>query len=1401
MPFEFRAFLGGALAFLLLLVFMPSYTYAQWVIQQAQSTVSADGRKLDNTVMSLTPLVTARQYKSTLDYGDRPECAPSNICTGTPVCNAPRFELNIALQRIICSVSALASMTVYVTDTLTIPGASSTGSINASTVLQSQGGFTTFSASKHAADMDGGYSTMSSEDYESVGLKYFSTMSVGQRGAIRRLLQHPAQGSYNSDFSGCSQDPSFCTDQETDAQQDSAQSYQTQLNTANLGRVNGALSQEHDALVTFTQFSQQLLTGFQNAQAVNQVSLDQLGGVLNSLSSVQKVQQSIAQAVNASAASQANSVQNFKTVVAGLGQAMSAILAQEAYAALTNAQEQAIIGAAVGKAQSEISVYNFYLANQIQMSQLLTSTISNLRSMVSMIINDPNTARLLTNLVFQAKALYAKRGLFQVTTNDGVPPVTYTNADKYDTILQGAYFTLLPTTLNLTAGGQQASWTVERMSYSLQCDKTYFASAASDMETWAQASTWFGPDVLCAADPVGSCTCRMYVQYQQSRHPQVVSYFLTGQTNASTDARVTQLGDIPLLALVPQYLQSSLNPLSTGSRPHTVSESYFTTLGNVYGPVYEARMMYSLSDIENELQTRMCLQAALSTTQLPSLSSPTFSHAPLGAAPPPGSSGYTFFYRHLPQAQIGDLVPLTSPLTNYLQNNTLSVRPFCASDLATSSQYLSLNVATLFGSLLSAQIRAWKAWLPRLQSVLSYSNGVGPDQVSYTSKDFCWQVNHNGINDTFGRCDTAVAAFCSADGMPVWKAFGRVASIQCWFEPDPRSVSANLLPAKMDMTGSIVWSAPDLERIIPDYFFLAGYPNCMTSPCPVRVTSMVNNTVKASGVGYDTYWYTIPRSLLIESPNPIANIHTPLYMQVPYHRTIPAVLKTLNANFDGNRTRYPAPTMTDFYQMSQGSPFNPTYMDISAHDFQQLLDAIPYDVSAYLPSEDGAQPAQYTVISCRGQERVSTDFEDCDLLNVADMQWDLDSGNGKLYLYPYTWVITTMILPIPAGSPISFPAPTNGCPKNINADRKPLQEAQITVTNSDVNPVGPFFVTTEGCAPFTSNQTILATFQTYTVSVPTCDGETILIKSHSFVNTGEVDTCFQYVVRPDSISVNTVQESVLTLASTTRDPILALSQQNIILNTVANNIIAQNATLLLLNLMNGARSDAEAQQAQSAINALNATFDQIQAQWEQTVFGTDLGLASVQAALQQVKNRVPLLFDVSNSETQLRNELILDQGIYQQVTAEANAQLAIFAALQARVLSITTTFSPYNLYFSSLPSNYNWSNPTSASFITNVFNNGCLALFQPPPAYPAGVDHPCIASPSPAEWVNCLQGQNILYRYILYCLGVLAVLFVLFMIYDLFIKKKNKSKPYDGSYIKRFCQCQPPATFAGAPAA
>ena len=1407
--------------------------HAQWTQENPQPTLDSFGHLLQTATLSFTPVNFARQYATSFEYSGT-ECTPTP-CVCDVLMDAPYWLYSVAMPSVLCSSSEQVELVNYRVNSLSY-NVKPTSNNGSTTSLSTSQNFRTLQAmqkqaaflfhpsrqarqeaaleavmmmrSASVADAIGGNKgqTMTRAERIRVGSRIMAAMSPSKRQALHQSIvrdavalaawQHHKElsddsssykelsdggrhllntaGNINADFSQCSLDAAYCQAAIDEAHAFSGQDYTTQTNTLLVGRLNGLLAEQQKAGDVYANTTQAQLLVLQDQITNAQIAINNTNLLTQALTATSNVQA----AINATAISQADAASNIATSFFNQMDQLASLARTNLAAAQTlimgNIQRNQFLNSVVTAYLNRIAINRYQLSSQVQQQQLYLSAVKNEAASVVNNINNPAGARTLNNMCFQSQAVLAARGRLMITRDPGVAPVVYTNAQKYDIIGRGSYYYALHTTLNDTRGAPtlRPSWVVERQSFLLVCDKTAFAQDTTDYSQWFSVMTWFGPNPACPLDPTGSCTCRVYVQYQQSRSAAALQVVQIGVIQNTTNPVTVDVND-PLVPVFPDANQAQLNALFNLTAPAVFQDA---NNGLLWLPPYSARWLYTMPDLANELQNYGgCLKPLVHLSQLPSLASPTMAYDGLGPPPPfPSVTGdFTgYVVRFIPVGSLGTNIYVAAASADGLSFNindtTLASRPLCSADVTTAENYLNLNSATPLGAFLDFGIRSHNAWAASLVSVLQYMNGVGPSDLYMYTDHFAYQrnISGSGVNGTQGPADIGLYAACGVEGTPMLHIYDRTPVISVTFFPDIRSTQ---LPRNLSALGEIIWTAPQAEKVLPDSFNWFGYPQCMYGTCPVHVLAMVNHTNFITTGYYDTYTYSVPRQVSTTGKNPAALYNKVTYFRRDYHTTEASLVTAYLETFDGNNTRFGPPTLKDFFQYAKQSRFDPRAFKISLSQFIQLVDAFLYTVPNNSP--DGAVVDSWVRVAIRSALSSGPDLLVSNILSKVDLQWDIP--NAKVRAYPLNFLVSRILVPIPSLTPLIFPSPSTFCPTpdQVSTSRTTQANTELTFLNTGNGQVGPFSVQTTGCKTFQSLVFTLNGFgSSQVVDVPTCEGLSITVTSTFIAQPTVSVTCMTYVLRGDVINTVSVNDAITTFVLQTRDPQQQLTEQAILYTQTLTNLVTNNASALLQAAFIADRTIGSSLAFNDTFAAVTNGIAAIQADIIQVFFGDSANNATIQAAIATAirdAQEASILTQTGRLLTaRLASELLSAQSLL-------NVKTAILAAANVAAANITVYgigLDPLNYMFSALPSDHDWQGDAQASSLVDANNQQCLTSPVPSAGNNGrGDDSACnfVASDF-GTWFTCIRGPNFLWRMFIYATitvwGLYIILVALFML-------------------------------------
>ena len=754
---------------------------SQFTIVSSPPVSSVNGKLVHIADIAFTPRTIAKAFNTPIEYsGD--ECADTGgICTGNLRVPWPYFTYQLCLNEILPSGQKQIQVTSYLANTLNLPTINNTG-YNPGSSVGSNLGYDSSSSNRRRL-----LSTDEQQHYKDVALYKFFLGITENIATNRKLLQSgaPPSSAYAKSFSNCQFDSSFCNAQNTQTSQYNLENADAQANLDGLSRQSSTLSLQVGAMQLVQNYTGQLLGALNDGVEIAQINQQKAQQVSSALNANNQVQLSIEQTINTSALAENNAVNTLTTVLSSLGyqllQQQAAILVNGAI----EASRRTAISLAVNTIQETVSIFAVELTQNLQMAQVVSSICNDLNSNVQQILNDPTTANILTALAFQAAEEAQGQGL-QVLVNDpGIKPVTFTDAQKYETVMTAAYFKTLPVTLLLPNGTTKSSWKIERMLYNIECDVQYFATTSGDQSTYTAVSKWFGPQGECDVNPSSDCYCRMHVFYQESRNPIVANFVV----NAAQNVQIQQMPTSSITTLLPTIYQVN-TPLYNGNGTTifysnatapifniTQANGTVTHLPGMYFPVFRERVLYTLAQVQAEFANK-CLQNDLSPNQIPSplLAPATFNIANLQT--PPGTLNY--YVSSVVFSQTVSQIPTSPPINYGALNYTafftsnpalypttsavqLSLKPFCNAAVDNVVQYRSISQPTYGSILYDGQIRAYNAWLPRLASVSQWVKGQLFSPIDITQDEWAYR-QINGVNNTMTRATRATFVALSPDG-------------------------------------------------------------------------------------------------------------------------------------------------------------------------------------------------------------------------------------------------------------------------------------------------------------------------------------------------------------------------------------------------------------------------------------------------------------------------------------------------------------------------------------------------------------------------------------------------------------------------------------------------------------
>ena len=1318
-----------------------AFVEAGWTVIDGQGSVDPALQPYQRPQVSFTPNVEARQYQTFLTYTGA-EC-PGSECTGTLILNAPYYEYQIALRSVLCSRTNIAQpfvRQVTTTRVNTNPSGQPT-KLNLTSQLGVNSQYRSFRA-KAAA----------------VGELVYSHLTPG---AQRRALL-----GFNEAFDNCKHDPSYCQQRLDQAKQFGSEDFQVQGQVNNAARFNYGLVLEKRSQYASQNLVGNLSKAFQTANQLGQIGLQQGQSVTTALNAYGTTQDAISKSIKAENALLANIQHDQTQIFTSLGVAYLQLLAGVQAEIQMTADQIAFVSAQIAANQAELGIDTFYLASQLQATQVLTTAQNDLRAMVLTIINDPTAARALPSLQQQMDLNWQPQGMQWLTRNKGTPPIRFTDANKYMTLTNAPFFSLQPVTLVKTLQGNaiQPSSVVERAVFQLVCDQTFFATDSADKTLWKEAATWLGPDPDCASSPSSACICRFHVSYQQSRHLAVFEYYLNPANYSGFPGLLTPP---PITApLVPESVQiGSIN--ANVARPTTFRDIDNSTL---YLPPYRTKWLYTLADLKAELESvQNCLTPILSTTQLAPLSSPTFNTDPLGPEPANGTDPSSYYMVFQPPGSFGAILPMTTPLAQYSHQPTFDARPFCTATLTNAQQFATLHHPNHMQVLFDQLLRAYNANLRRWRSVLTWMNGVLGDNCDIDHQDFAW-TQSDLVNDTTTQQTTLTCAACSVDGTPEYFLYNRTVYISAQFIPDSHSTQ---LPASINFTTEIDWDAPDTDSFAPDSFTFTGYVDCLTSPCPLHVLSMLNiSTIETSSGINDTYFHPVPDAIMRHSKDPAALERTPRYVRLDYNKYDPPSIELFSAVFDGHKTRAPGPKISDWYQAYLTSVFKPAAVETGLHDYVQFVDSSVYHVP--VSPSDGALPGSFTTTRCRQSILVSTNFAGCDMLDTHTLTFNMSTARARLY--PRNFVVTSLTVPIPVGSTLALPTPDNHCPRqdDIDVHQPPLSDVELLITNSfEAGGLGPYNILYSVCPPqntsglpFLSQVTetleepnvVTPLYKTETRRFPACDGQTIQVTSRRISNPSLIDSCFSYTIVEDKVSLNTIHDTIVQFGFTTRDPVQQLGlHMTDLLQQSSKDMASAMQNVAVTSLFQG-RGQAFLQSSLNQLAGLNATIAALILNGKNFLFGVQAQDQNIQDRLALIEKEQAAAAVLSAARGQVSAFIVQNAAAFSkalQFAASANTNLTDSDETLKR---LDPQIAPIAYFFGS-DLNVNFSDPAITSYtgLLKIAGN-CYSLLVPPSRGP-GSERPCNPSFWDVEsWFNCIQGTEFAWRILIFLLMIWFVI-------------------------------------------
>ena len=1337
---------------IIIIIFYILSIEGQWQILTTNPSTDINGNLYHLVPISFKPRIIAKHFQTNIQYTDAIKCANNaGLCTGILYLDPPYYKYKIAIQKIIPHGVRQLKVTSYETGSLQVPTSTDPSIPESNTptsVTPTQ--FTLNNVdvpTKNFQLMNKRLNTPKTDsDYLSLGYKTFYLMNKVNSDTSRKLLQSTPPpintGSFSSQC-GLSFAGSFCQDQIDASTQTKGNNTENQAKLAGLTRLKAELTLEVKALTLAGNFTQQLASAITELISLGNTDvIPKAQNVLNSLGANIAAQNADAKSLNVTAASQASAVAGFTAAMAGLGFTLAQQQANLINVNLGFADERTLLERGLNYIQEQQALYNVRTTSQIQQAQLISSIAQDLQNNIQQIVNDPYTQRTLTTLMFQAIDEALSLGLVIFADYPGVRPVQYTNDNKYEDFMSGAYWYILSTNIVLPNGNLQPSWVVERMFYTISCDVTYFALSAQDQANYFSVAQWFGPQGQCDVDPIGSCTCRMLVSYQRSRNP-IVSNWVVNYT-AHNNLIDPPTSKPPLLPSTIQNLTSLYNGQPPTSMLYNLTNlpSDFDNV-TYYMQPYRQRWLYTLADVQSELEVK-CLQSVLASDQIPLTSSPTFITDPLRST---SGDPSLYFVRATIVAQTDNLIPLSSPIPVFnasqsvnttLLDFDLTFRPYCQPTLDVVAQFNAIQPT--FGSVLyNGQMLAYRAYIPRLASIATYITGVLPTPLDIVSQDFAYQTV-DGVNDTLTRSDQAIMVATSVSGVTGLKLYDRQTVINVTFVPDSRSTDLQV----QNLNSITAWNS-DVGNSLPDYIKWIGYPNCLFQACPIDITAMNGSLITNTSGVYSAYLYTPPDKLNPTSIDSTRRYNAINYIQRDYRFTDPVAIKNIFTSYNGFNTSLRAPTLHDVQQSSRGI-LKPSLAKISLANFIQPLQVDLYTVPI---NSDGGSIESFLLSFCDQSIRISTDETECDRLDKAYPYYNADTS--EMWFYPYDYTITDIPLRIPTNTQISFPAPTSFCPDSIQIDRTILQKPVLQIYNTIAKSNSAFQVLATPCLSSGSDALHifvpnLNPWQVQHVVIPGCNGQIIQVISNSTdITISTPIVCFSYSPQPEFVSPQTVQQGIISRAQISRDPVITLSNTIGSLTVYGQTLTATTIADTVVNALYGSRNTSIlAQQTQNIANAGTA-LDTVWSQLQNYIFTLEQQDGNLQSEIALIEQQVRNIF-LENEAEALLQSLIMSLIAQFGQTLATEAQLNIAVQDYANNLNkIGPTLNPYNYFFASADSGFNWTDVTMSSFVSNMEQRQCLALYTTP-SYSQTITPCSVVAYNPNTWFNCIQGQNYGFR-------------------------------------------------------
>lgn len=1312
------------LLFILILTLYIEPLCSQWGIQSNPPPTDINGNLYHSFTLSFNPRIIGKSFKTAVQYPDPIACAStSGMCTGYVYLTAPKYPYQVGVRRTVpqrviqvkgksLDVTSLQTPTINDVNTLTNePPTSSTPS--------------EFTLNSYTP-----------EDYTSIGYRALNVMR-------RRLLvthvtvqENDFIATVNTNaYSNCDLDnQGVCNAAVQQTFQYKGEDANNQALSNYQSRLTGEDSLEIKGMQLAANFTGNLITGIGDLTQYQTLVQNSAQNVKTALQATINSQWANINLMNATQAAESNALVLLQTTASALGYAIAQQQANLLEASYSDQQQAQVIQQALNFLQNQNALYTLRTANEVQLAQVISAMATDLQNNVELIVNDPSTLQTLTNTTFQGIKAGLAQGYIPFVTNLGVPPVVYNNNNKYESFMQGAYWYVLPTQIQLANGQFQSSWVIERMFYVIACDVTQFAVNVAQQTTFTAVAKWFGPAGMCDVDPVGSCLCRMQVSYQQTRNVAVANWVVN---NIPSDNLLNPpTTNAPLIPAIYQNMSALYN----GTAPSYYLYNITNNATNLYLPPYRQRWLYTLADVQNELQS-VCLYNFTGVNQIPSTGLPNFANATLSAY----SSNPAYFYiKSTIVGQTDAIIPVGSAIPTFNQtanpNETVlaydfSVRPFCLASIDNTAE-LQLVQNTMASILYQGQMKAYLIKTPRLTSVLSYLRGALPTPTDIITQDFTY-TKVGGVNDSLVRSDTAIVTMTSPNAIPQLKFYNRTRVINVTFVPDARSTHLKT----QDLSSQVVWS-DNVDSILPDFMTTYVYPHCFTNPCPTSVLNMNDTNIVLTSNTSASFLFTVPPRLKRESMDPAARYLGPNYIEKQQRVVGAGAVAQFFQTFNGFNTSCKAPTPQDWQQSSRGT-FKPSLATTSLNLWLQQLTVQQYTVPS---NADGGTIETYPLVFCGSNPRISTDMTECDYMNLAYPEFHIEDGLGMIYYYPYAYTVQTIPLRIPNNSTLTLPPPTSYCPDDILIDRKTLQKPSLEIFNTLVKSNSAFQVIATGCLPDNSDALhlyypSLGIWNPVHVQISGCDGQTITVISNSTnpAITTPV-TCFEYSSIPEVIAPSTVQQGVIEYAQQTRDPVVQVSQDVSDLITNAQNLVMNTAASVIVNSLYKTRSTNLYDQQTTLLATANQALDVIYNNLQTTLFNEDELTQELQAQLAQIE------LEVQDEFLQNENEQILQAVIQSRITSFGyyiqieNDLLPALQEFDYFITNATKTLNPYNYMFQNAPPGFNWTDPNLTAFVATMVAEKCLVkVFNFGP--PAFTITPCsITFYDPDTYFNCING-------------------------------------------------------------